>query len=87
MPSHPCRPIHFDHANDCDLRTLEDSTMVADRDRAAVLGGTFERASTPTERTLLAVFNTTAPTTLVTYVYVTTSVRRRTFPDLTALPT
>lgn len=70
--------LQFVHTNTCSIRDSEDATAVADRDRAALIGGTFERATTPTELTLLALFGKTATTVVVDYV--TNSARRRTFP-------
>lgn len=78
MPDHPAGLV-FQHTNECTLRAHEDSTAVADAERARVVGPTFVRQATATERTLLAPWGQ-VPATLRCHVsYLSPAVRRRTF--------
>ena len=80
MVGHPAGALVFRHASGCSLGIAEDSTKVADDERARVLGPTFARPATAAERTLLSAWPTPVPAVLWCRVtYVTASIRRRTF--------
>ena len=80
MANHPAGALVFQHTSTCSLGIAEDSTQIADSDRARVLGPMFTRPATEAERTLLSAWPTPVPAVLWCRVtYVTASIRRRTF--------
>ena len=75
--------LTFEYLSD-DMQRSEDSTAVADRDRARMLSPRgHEREATSTERQLLSHLGYTLPDELTTKVsWPSRSVRRRTWPQL-----
>lgn len=80
---HPAGRLEVLHTNTCELRRAEDGTRVADHDRAARTGlRRFRRPSTAAERELMITLDGIATGT-VTVVYVSPSIRRRTWSSPT----
>ena len=75
--------LRIDHTNQCSIRAAEDSTAVADAERAAWYPR-FTRPATDAEQTLLVANGyLPPPTTTVQYVTGTSAVRVRSWPNIT----
>lgn len=76
-------PLTFDHANDCPIRSAEDSRHMADRD----LGVAFRRPATSAELALLAAFGQPVPSDVTVHVqFLTSGMRRRRLTSRQAAP-